>query len=188
MTVPFDELADLVRARRTHMFVDVERVVPDAIVDRLCELATWAPNHKRTWPWRFAHLTGPARARLGNAFADDMADRDFGDDIKRAKTRIKYLRVPSILVVASAAHPNPTLHDENRDSVSAGIQNLLLGATTLGLATFWSTPGLSDSAKAKDLCGFDQTDTITAVIYIGWSTNTAPPPPRPPIPVTHISI
>ncbi len=188
MTVPFDEFADLVRARRTHLFVDLERVVPDAVVDRLCDLATWAPNHKRTWPWRFAHLTGPARGRLGNAFADDMTDRDFGDDIKREKTRSKYLRAPSILVVASAAHDNPTLHDENRDSVSAGIQNLLLGATTLGLATFWSTPGLSDSAKAKELCGFDPTDTITGVIYMGWSTNEAAVPPRPAVPVRHISI
>ena len=24
------------------------------LVQRLCRLATWAPNHKKTWPWRFA--------------------------------------------------------------------------------------------------------------------------------------
>jgi nitroreductase len=189
MTVPFDEFADLVRARRTHMFVDLEREVPEATIDQLCELATWAPNHKRTWPWRFAHLTGSARARLGDAFADDMTERDFGDDIKRAKTRTKYLRTPSILVVASAEHHNPTLHDENRDSVSAGVQNLLLGATALGLATFWSTPGLSDSSRARKLCGFDPTDTITAVIYVGWPRKEAQPatPPRPELKVQHLT-
>lgn len=187
MTVPFDDFAELVRARRTHMFVDLERVVPGVVVDSLCELATWAPNHKRTWPWRFAHVTGVARARLGDAFADDMTDREFGDDVKRAKTRIKYLRAPSVLVVASAAHDNATLHDENRDSVSAGVQNLLLGATALGLATFWSTPGLSDSPRAKELCGFDSTDTITGVIYIGWPTAEAPVPVRPAVTVRHIT-
>jgi nitroreductase len=188
MTVPFDQFADLVRARRTHMFVDIERQVPATTIEQLCELATWAPNHKRTWPWRFAHLTGPARGRLGNAFADDMAERHFGDDGKLAKTRTKYFRAPSILVIASAAHDNPTLHEENRDCVSAGVQNLLLGATALGLATFWSTPGLSDSKRAKELCGFDPTDTITGVIYIGWPTKQAPPPPRPAVEVRHVGV
>ncbi len=187
MTVPFDQFADLVRSRRTHMFVDSERTVPEALVDQLCELATWAPNHKKTWPWRFAHVTGPARSQLGDAFADDMADRNFGDEVKRAKTRTKYLRTPSILVVASAMHDNPTLHNENRDAVSAGVQNLLLGATTLGLATFWSTPGLSDSERALKLCGFDPTDTITGVIYMGWETSKPPPPPRPKAEVRHIT-
>ena len=187
MALPFDELANLVRSRRTHMMVDRERPVPNDIVDQLCELATWAPNHKRTWPWRFAHLSGPARGRLGEAFADDMLERQFGDDVKQAKTRTKYLRAPSILVVASAAHDNETLHDENRDAVSASVQTLLLGATALGLATFWSTPGFSDCARARQLCGFDPTDTITAVIYMGWATATVRAPTRPTLQIRHIT-
>jgi hypothetical protein len=50
----FDELAAVVRTRRTHLHVDRDRPVPDELLDQLCELATWAPCHKRTWPWRFA--------------------------------------------------------------------------------------------------------------------------------------
>ena len=89
MSVPFESLAELVRTRRTSMFVDNEREVPAEVVEQLCELAQWAPNHKRTWPWRFALFTGNGRARLGEAFAADMVDRDFGDDAKRAKTLTK---------------------------------------------------------------------------------------------------
>ncbi|HUF96578.1 MAG TPA: nitroreductase [Ilumatobacter sp.] len=187
MTVPFDDFADLVRSRRTNLFVDPSRQVPNELVDQLCELATWAPNHKRTWPWRFAHLIGEARARLGDAFADDMVERDFGDEFKRTKTRTKYTRTPSILVVACAAHVKPTLHDENRDAVAAGIQNLLLGATARGIATFWSTPALNDSKRALEMCGFDPTDTIVAVIYLGWGTSNVATPDRPPVTVSHIS-
>lgn len=187
MTVTFDEFADLVRSRRTNMFVDPERQVPNELVDQLSALATWAPNHKRTWPWRFAHLTGAARGRLGDAFADDMTERDFGDEGKRAKTRTKYTRTPSILVVAAAAHEKASLHEENRDAVSAGVQNILLGATTLGLASFWSTPGLGDSNRARQVCGFDPTDTIVAVVYLGWEVSRAPIPHRAQVAITHLS-
>ena len=44
----------LVSARRTSLRMDQGRAVPQELVDRLCRLATWAPNHKKTWPWRFA--------------------------------------------------------------------------------------------------------------------------------------
>ena len=43
------------------------------IVAALCDLAQWAPNHKRTWPWRFAAFSGSGRAKLGAAFAAGFA-------------------------------------------------------------------------------------------------------------------
>ena len=58
VTQTFEDFAGLVRSRRTHMLVDRERDVPVELVSELCELATWAPNHKKTWPWRFALFTG----------------------------------------------------------------------------------------------------------------------------------
>jgi nitroreductase len=183
----FDEFADLARSRRTHMLVDTDRPVPTDLVDRLCEVGTWAPNHKRTWPWRFAHLTGDARLRLGEAFVADMVDREFGDEGKRTKTLTKYARTPSILVVGCAPHDNPSLHDENRDAVAAAIQNVLLGASASGLASFWSTPPLNDSARALALCGFGADDRLVAVIYLGWAASDVAAPERPPAEVNHIT-
>ena len=169
------------------MFVDQERPVDPALIDELCALATWAPNHKQTWPWRFAALTGAARAKLGEAFADDMAARGFGDEGKRAKTRTKYTRTPSELVVGSAAHANELFDVENQYAVAAGIQNLLLGATALGLASFWGSPPLADSAAALAVCEFAPTDRIVGVIYLGWATGTVPTPERPAPAVRHLA-
>jgi nitroreductase len=154
----FEEFSALVRSRRTSMIVEQAREVPLDLIAELCGLATWAPNHKKTWPWRFALFTGAGRARLGDTMADDMERVGFGDDIKRAKTRTKYLRTPATLVVGCAPHPDEMLHDENRDAVAAGIQNLLLGATTLGLASFWSTPALAQPPGVLELCGFAPAD------------------------------
>lgn len=178
-SVDFEALADLMRARRTHMLVDRDREVSPELVLELCELATWAPNHKKTWPWRFTLFTGNGRARLGEAFVADMIEADFGDDVKRAKTLTKYLRTPAVLVVGCAPHENPSLHAENRDAVAAGIQNLLLGAAALGLASFWSTPPVSTGTATLELCGFEPGDRLISVIYLGWPTGSVEMPERP---------
>ncbi len=183
----FEEFSALVRARRTSMIVEQGREVPLDVIAELCGLATWAPNHKKTWPWRFALFTGAGRARLGDTMADDMERVRFGDDVKRAKTRTKYLRTPATLVVGCAPHDDEMLHDENRDAVAAGIQNLLLGATTLGLASFWSTPALAQPPTVLNLCGFAPTDRLVGVIYLGWATQDCPAPERPRLPIAHIT-
>ncbi len=185
--VSFDDFSNLVRARRTSMIVDQGREVPLDVVAELCGLATWAPNHKKTWPWRFAVFTGDGRARLGNTMADEMERIGFGDDAKRAKTRTNYLPTPATLVVGSASHDDEMLHVENRDAVAAGIQNLLLGATTLGLATFWSTPAITRPPAVLELCGFEPDDRIVGVIYLGWATQPCAAPDRPQLPITHVT-
>ena len=183
----FDSFSELVRSRRTSMIVDQEREVPLDLVAELCGLATWAPNHKKTWPWRFALFTGDGRARLGETMAGEMERVDFGDDARRAKTRTKYLRTPAVLVVGCAPHDDEMLHNENRDAVAAGIQNLLLGATTLGLASFWSTPALEQPQRVLDLCGFASDDRLVGIVYLGWAAQECPAPERPSLPITHVT-
>ena len=186
MTLSFDDFADLVRSRRTHRLVDRDRPVPTKLIEELCELGTWAPNHKKTWPWKFASFTGQGRNRLGEAFVEDMTERDVGDQGKRLKTLTKYVRTPVSLVVGCAAHKHPTFHQENRDAVSAAIQNILLGATAAGLASFWTTAPLMDSHRVLELCGFEPDDRILAVIYLGWPNSTVVAPMRPAPSVAHI--
>ena len=143
------EFAELARSRRTSMVVDRDRAVRRATVEQLCELAQWAPNHKRTWPWRFAVAEGDGRSRLGNTIADAMEQH--GDPPEKvAKARTKYLRTPSVLVVGSAAGDSDNRTGENRDAVAAGVQNILLAATSIGLASFWgSCPQGANDAVAE---------------------------------------
>ena len=183
----YERLAAVVRSRRTSMRVDREREVPPELVAELCGLASWAPNHKKTWPWRFALFTGEGRARLGETMVADMIDADFGDEGKRLKTATKYLRTPATLLVGSAPHDNEMLDRENQYAVAAGIQNILLGATAQGLASFWSTPALPQAPKVLDLCGFGPDDRIVGIIYLGWVLDECPVPERPPLPITHVT-
>ena len=174
------ELAGLIRERRTSMLVDRERPVPRDLVERLCELATWAPNHKRTWPWQFALAEGEGRARLGNVIAEAMAVH--GDPPERVtKTRGKYLRTPATLVVGSAPGDTTDRTAENRDAVAAGIQNLLLAGTAHGLATYWGSCPKGANDPVAQLCGFVTGTHVAAIIYLGWATEHVVAPARLPV-------
>jgi nitroreductase len=165
-----DDIARLIRSRRTSMQVHRDREVPRELVAELCGLAQWAPNHKRTWPWRFALVDGDGRARLGSVIADAMEVH--GDPPEKvAKARGKYLRTPATLVVGSAAGDSPLRTAENRDAVAAGVQNLMLAATTHGLATYWGSCPKGANDVVAELCSFEPDTHVTAMIYLGWATD-----------------
>jgi nitroreductase len=115
-----------------------------------------------------------------------MAER--GDDPgKVAKTRTKFLRAPGVLVVGCAPGDSALRTVENRDAIAAGVQNLLLGATAAGLASFWSScPKGADGAVAG-VCGFPDDTAIVAIVYLGHPTGTVETPVRPPAGVCRIS-
>jgi nitroreductase len=179
----FEELA---HRRRTSLVVDSERAVEDSLVDRLCAVATSAPNHKRTWPWRFAAFSGSGRAKLGAAFAADMVAAGMTEENRLAKTRSKYERAPVIVLVGSAGHDSPHLDDENRYAVAAGVQTLLLAATAAGLASFWSSPPVAPAPTVNALAGFTTDVRLIAVVYLGWPSGSVDAPERPPAVITRV--
>lgn len=169
---------DILRSRRTSMLVDKDRPVPQEIIHELCELATWAPNHKRTWPWRFAAITGPAQLRLGDAIAEAMAE--FGDDpAKVEKARTKYSRTPAVMVFGSAVGDSELRTAENRDATAAAVQNFMLAATARGLATYWGSCPKGANDPVAQFCGFDADTTVVCIMYLGWATSTVEAPERP---------
>lgn len=181
-----DAISELIRQRRTSMLVQRDRPVPAPLVARLCQLAQWAPNHKRTWPGRYAMVDGDGRATLGETIANAMAANGDPDD-KVAKARTKYTRTPTTLVVGSAPGDSPLRTAENRDAVAAGIQNLLLGATAAGLATYWGSCPKGANDVVAELCGFEPGTHISALIYVGWATSSVEAPERPTADVRHVS-
>jgi nitroreductase len=177
MTPEFEQFSALAKSRRTNMRVDAERPVDTDLINHLCTLATWAPNHKMTEPWRFAVVTGDARAELGRLTAEHMAASGETNEAKLDKTRGKYVRTPVVLVVACES-TQPGRQLEDRDAVSAAVQNILLGATAAGLNSYWGTGAICHATAVKVLCGFPPEADIVAAIYLGWSIGNVPTPVR----------
>jgi nitroreductase len=98
--IDFEAFASLARSRRTSLCIDAQRQVPLPLIDEPCALATWAPQHTRTWPWRFAVLSGEGRQALGQAIAEALPAGT--DPQRRAKTQTNYLRAPVLVLVGAA--------------------------------------------------------------------------------------
>jgi nitroreductase len=164
-------IATAIRERRSNLNVDPERPVPREVIDDLIALAVTAPNHYRTNPWRFVVLTGAARDRLGAVAAEAVARQPGAKESIIERQRTQFLRAPAVIVAAAAPDDDPIKHVENKYSVAAGVQNILLGATALGLASAWrSGPAMVDpavSAPVKAALGLDPGDEIIAFIYLG---------------------
>ena len=169
---------EVIRTRRTSLLMDPDDPVPSELVELLIELATWAPNHKRTWPWRFTVLSGDARWRFGEALAAVAPGAGIPPE-KVAKLRTKYARSASVVLVWVAVDPQPTRAREDRDAVAAAVQNLLLAATSFGLGNYWATiPEVLDDA-ARRFAGVDPDHDLVALVYLGWPTGQVVAPPRP---------
>lgn len=176
---------DLIRARRTSLRVDADAPVPAELVDRLIEAATWAPNHKRTWPWRFTVVTGDARARLGQAMAEAAATSGLAEK-KAAKLRRKYLRSAALVLAWVARNDDEVRRREDRDAVAAAVQNLLLAATANGLGSHWASVADELVPAVRTVAGLDEGHDLVALVYLGWPTGSVPPPERPTPAVTYL--
>ncbi len=177
---------DVIRARRTNMFVERDRPVSDDVIAELCELATWAPNHKRTWPWRFASVSGSARSRLGTVVSQAMAAH--GDDPNKVtKALTKYERTPNILIIGSVRGDTDERTAENRDAVAAAAQNLMLAATARGIATYWGSCPRGSHEAVAEFAGFEPDTHVVGIFYMGHQAETMETPARPAPLVTRIT-
>lgn len=161
------------RGRRSMSKVKTD-AVPRPLVERVIEAATWAPNHRRTAPWRFVALTGTARVELGEVMARALRERLGAPDDERAtaqleKERNKPLRAPVLIAVAAVPSPDPRVVEvEEVAAVAAGVQNMLLAAEALGLGAMWRTGDPAYDPAVKRFLGLPDAAHLVAFVYLGY--------------------
>ena len=60
---------------------------------------------------------------------------------------------------------------EEMAAVSCAVENLLLGATALGIASYWGTGGMALKPEMKDFLGLGDNDLVIGVLYFGYAEN-----------------
>lgn len=176
----------VIRVRRTSLLVDPEEPVPPALIQRILDGAVWAPNHKRTWPWRFTVIAGEARGRLGDSLAVAAGVAGL-DPAKVAKLRVKYRRSPAVVLVWVVRDPDEVRRREDRDATAAAVQNILLAATAHELGSFWATVPDALVPAVRSVAGVDDAHDLVALVYLGWPIGGAAAPQRPGPEVTWLS-
>ncbi|MFL5818768.1 MAG: nitroreductase [Conexibacter sp.] len=155
-----------IRTRRTHKVYGAEPL-DRATLDELLELATWAPNHHLTNPWRFRVLGPRSLAALKQAAGPEAA--------------AKLDRAPTLVCVSAVQAGEDSVADEE-DLLAAGcaVYALLLGAHARGLAAYWRTPAVLRSDAGRAALGLPDEERAIALVHLGPLRQEKEPPERVP--------
>ncbi|MCS7003149.1 MAG: nitroreductase [Dehalococcoidia bacterium] len=161
--------------------------VPRAVLQQIIDTAAWAPNHHMTAPWRIIVLEGAARmpiAELRRALkARELTAKGLPpDEVERQATDSaqKLLRAPTLLVVSCAQNGDAVQREEDFAAAAAAVQNMLLAATALGVATFWTSGPIALSPELKALLDLPPSDRVVGIIHVGYPAEHRSPGQKPP--------
>ncbi len=162
------ELEHAIRTRRTHKVFAPEPVAPE-LLERLFELARWAPNHHLTNPWRFRVL-GPLTVERLKLIAE-AATPGSASKLDRAPT----------LVVASVLRQGDSVQ-QAEDLLAGAIAAylVLLGAHGEGLAGYWRTVPFLDSPAGREVLDLDPLETPIGLLHLGRPRQEQHVPERAP--------
>lgn len=163
------ELDQAIRTRRTHKAFAPEPVELETL-ERLFELARWAPNHRLTNPWRFRVLGPQTVARLKQIAEAEKPGS--GGKLDRAPT----------LIVASVRRQGDA--DERQEDLLAGAVAaylVLLAAHGAGLAGYWRTVTFLDSSAARKALELDSDELPIGLLHLGRPRQAQRVPERAPV-------
>jgi nitroreductase len=180
---------DLVRSQRAcRSFTD--EPVPDDLVERVLEAATFAPSAENRQPWvfvvvrdaatrdRIGRLTRAAWEAGGRAFAERRLDPALLADVDRGATG--GISAAPVLVVVGADLER-CLAATVASSTFPAVQNLLLAASALGLGSALTTLTTAHADKLRTVVGLPDQVQPVAVVPLGYPVKPLGPPRREPV-------
>jgi nitroreductase len=183
------DLFDVVHAQRAcRSFASTP--LPDEVVARLLDAATFAPSAENRQPWVFVVVRDEAaRARIHDltARAWEGGGRDFAArrlepglmaDVEHGIAGGGYRAAPVLVVVAAdgtRAHPATV-----PASIFPAVQNLCLAAQALGVGSALTTLTTTLSSELAEIVGLPDTVVAQAVVPLGYPARRLGPPRREP--------
>jgi nitroreductase len=165
-TAELREFARVLRGRRT---VDqyLQTKVPDELVREAIEVATWAPNHYVSEPWRFILPGSETVERIVALNAEIVAankTRDHGEH-KRRLWREK----PGWLIVTCRRSDDALREREDYAACCAAIQNLTLYLWKAGIGSKWTTGPVTRDPRFFDVIGSDaDAEFVVGMLWYGY--------------------
>jgi len=170
----FETLREIIRNRRSvkPALMNGRKIAKETII-QLLELADWAPTHGHTEPWRFIVYGEEKVQQFCNDHAHLYKSITPADKFNTAtfeKLKHNGDKVSHIIAVVMQRGNNPKIPAlEEISAVSAAVQNILLGAESLGIAVLWSTGGLTHYPALKNYFELREEDMVIGLLYIGYA-------------------
>jgi nitroreductase len=143
---------------------------------RILELAMYAPDHGRIYPYRFITIRGEARQALAEVFAEAVQKRD--PNVSAAylkKQKDKPLRSPLIVVIVACLSDNPKVPQvEQMLSAGAAAHAVLLASKALGFGSIWLTGDNAYDTNVEAALEIGSNEKIIGFVYLGTEILSIP--------------
>ena len=142
-------------------------------LERAIIAATYAPNHKRTEPWRFHLLGAKAIEGICKLNADIVAEKK-GEAAGEKKLKW-WLQMPGWLVVTCQKDPTSLSMDEDpaglaRENYAAcccAVQNLCLSLHANGIGTKWTSGPVNFHPAFAETVGLSDDEYVVGTLWFG---------------------
>jgi nitroreductase len=136
--------------------------------------ANWAPNHRKTEPWRFKVLQGEAKMKLGDFLVEEMqsANPDLSN-FKKRKTLHKFEASSAILAICMQRDPKEQLPEwEEIAATAMAVQNIWLACTAEQIGAYWSSPKAIENFH--QYFNFEDGEKCLGLFYMGYYDGDLP--------------
>jgi nitroreductase len=169
--------------------------VPKEVLERILEMAVWAPSGMNRQNWHFLVVAGERRDALvalaskGYDYIEPVLKEVFAEKPPVVEATKKFFSKLGGAPVLVFAYYEPTKErpETSIQTVAAAIQNLLLAAHSEGLGTCWMTGPVHVADQINAFLGIHD-KTLVAVIPMGYPDESPPAPKRKPGRVTYEGI
>jgi len=160
------EFAEVLRGRRT-VNLYLQTPVPDELVRDAIEVATWAPNHHVTEPWRFI-LPGERTVREILDLCQRVVTGRKGVELGLHK-RESWAEKPGWLIVTCQRSGDELRQNEDYAACSAAVQNFMLYLWKAGVGSKWTTGDITRDPRFFEIIGVEESEAfVVGLIWFGF--------------------
>ncbi|MEP3207916.1 MAG: nitroreductase [Maribacter sp.] len=173
---------DLIKKRRSVFPSSYsDKPIAKADIDQILDAANWAPNHKKTEPWRFKVLQGPSQEKLGKFLSAKYQEVDpKPKQIKIRKLLENPAKAGALIAICMQRDLTESVPEwEEVAATAMAVQNMWLCCTELGIGSYWSSPGLIK--YMDEFFDFEEGEKCLGFFYMGYYDAELPEVTRRPI-------
>jgi nitroreductase len=171
-TNDFTSLTNIIQNRRTiKPFMMNGHKIPNGHIASILELADWAPTHGYTEPWRFVVYENPSEFCLAHAnlYKSNTPADEFNEGVF-ANLSQQGDKASHVIIAIMKRGKLPKIPAfEEMAATACAVQNLLLGATALNIASYWGTGGMALKQPMKDFLLLGEEDAVIGILYLGYA-------------------
>jgi nitroreductase len=166
-------LMKFIRERRTiHNFKSDK--VPPKVLQEAIRAGILAPNHKKTWPWKFFIIGEETRALLLDLQINNKKEKtllETGKEVSDAiiqGMRAKFNEAGALIVLAISKSEDQVQFLEDYAAMACAVQNMSLYLHAEGYGSKWGTSGLIRMQETYRILGISNEEfELNGLFWVG---------------------